>query len=73
MSVLPSSTRRALIAHRSLTCRLGITGVLISSVSGSSALLPDAYQGDLCIPDSYLPGEVLPKSGGADFEMDGGL
>lgn len=62
------------IGERSVSDRLAISGVLISSVSVSYALLPDAYHRGLCITDSSLPGAqgVFLKSRGA-FENRGGL
>jgi hypothetical protein len=61
-----------------LTVSLPVTdtvsvGYRYASLSVAFALLPDASQGGLCIPDTDLPGDqgVFPKSRAA-FEMRGG-
>jgi len=45
----------------------------VGSYSYAFSDLPDAYQGELCITDSYLPGGVFSKSRGANFEIKGEL
>lgn len=48
---------------RALTDTLTVTdtvsvGYRYASLSVAFALLPDASQGDLCLPDSFLPGAL---------------
>jgi len=67
--LLRATLGRLPIGERLVSDRLAISGVLISSVSGSYALLPDAFQGDLCITDSFLPGAPgFPFQNGTAFQ-----